>query len=78
MSSDHKFWAAFALMVIAGLVGIFTTVHLIHSYSCASYGAVTGRSVEYFVANGCFVRTDGGLVPVDEYNFRARRLRLVP
>lgn len=79
MTKDHKFWASFVLAIAAGLGCILLAGYLIERYTCTNYGAVTGRSVAYFAANGCFVHTEGGLIPVREYEHRSRRaaMRLV-
>lgn len=69
-SSGFELIIMIVIAVIFGaIIGIVNVIW--DAYQCNNYGDLTNRTTKYSIVNGCFVKTDAGLIPQEEMSKRA-------
>ena len=69
-SSGFELIVTIVITVIFGIIISIGNV-IWSSYQCSNYGDLTNRTTKYSIINGCFVKTDAGLIPQEEMSKRA-------
>lgn len=56
-----------SISLVLGFIAIFYGIGVfMGSYSCNSYGEITGHETKYTISNGCFVKVNGSWVQKDQ------------
>lgn len=58
----------FAIAVCFG--GVALICNSIGSYSCSNYEEITGKATKWVTLDSCYIKTEGGWQPWEEYEVR--------